>query len=211
MCLTHNRCRIDAGRRIRKDQPGSFGSACGLDPVRDIRSVQLTRGGGYGTRPVVLQRSIELYANVINGDDYDRDRYPERLFGGLLGAVFTNISGSVTPINARNVDLTRLAFAQCASFPCTASGGFQDRNRAVFRATYTVVPTTVPEPGYSLLVSILLMANRFRTARSAGLAPGSSFSTLPAQRTVAERFNLCSALDSWRRLDAQYTLRCYPR
>ena len=71
---------------------------------------------------------------------------------------FTNLSGTVTPINTRDVDLMRFAFAQCASFPCTASGGFQDRSPAVFTSTYTIAPAAVPEPGYSLLVPILLMA-----------------------------------------------------
>jgi hypothetical protein len=72
--------------------------------------------------------------------------------------MFTNLSGTVTPINTRNVDLMRFAFAHCASFPCTATGGFQDRSPAVFTSTYTIIPAAVPEPGYGLLVPILLMA-----------------------------------------------------
>ena len=72
---------------------------------------------------------------------------------------FTNLSGVVTPIDTRDVSLTRFAFAQCASFPCTASGGFQDRTPAVFTSTYTIAPAAaVPEPGYFLLVPIVLMA-----------------------------------------------------
>jgi hypothetical protein len=64
----------------------------------------------------------------------------------------------------------RFAFANCASFPCTATGGFQDRSPAVFTSTYTIAPATVPEPGYGLLVPIVLMAIFFRTAtRLAGL------------------------------------------
>ena len=74
---------------------------------------------------------------------------------------FTNLSGTVTPINTKDVDLTRFAFAQCASFPCTATGGFQDRSPAVFTSTYTIAPAAVPEPGYSLLITILLMAMVF--------------------------------------------------
>ena len=74
---------------------------------------------------------------------------------------FTNLSGTVTPINSKDVDLTRFAFAQCASFPCTATGGFQDRSPAVFTSTYTIAPAAVPEPGYSLLITILLMAMVF--------------------------------------------------
>ncbi len=75
---------------------------------------------------------------------------------------FTNLSGTVTPINTRDVDLMRFAFANCASFPCTASGGFQDRSPAVFTSTYTIAPVTVPEPGYGLLFPLLLMAIFFR-------------------------------------------------
>jgi hypothetical protein len=74
---------------------------------------------------------------------------------------FTNLSGTVTPINTRDVSLMRFAFAQCASFPCTASGGFEDRSPPVFRSTYTISPVAaaaVPEPAYSLLVPILLTA-----------------------------------------------------
>ena len=76
-------------------------------------------------------------------------------FSGLM---FTNLSGTVTPINTRDVNLSRFAFAQCASFPCTATGGFQDRSPAVFTSTYTIAPAAVPEPGYRLLFPILLMA-----------------------------------------------------
>jgi hypothetical protein len=75
---------------------------------------------------------------------------------------FTNLSGTVTPINTRDVDLMRFAFANCASFPCTASGGFQDRSPAVFTSTYTIAPVTIPEPGYGLLFPLLLMAIFFR-------------------------------------------------
>jgi len=74
---------------------------------------------------------------------------------------FTNLSGTVTPINTRDVSLMRFAFAQCASFPCTSGGGFQDRDPPVFRSTYTIAPVAaaaVPEPSYSLLVPILLTA-----------------------------------------------------
>lgn len=71
---------------------------------------------------------------------------------------FTNLAGVVTPINTRDVTLTRFAFAVCASFPCTARGGFQDRSPAVFTSTYTITPASVPEPGYGLLASMLLTA-----------------------------------------------------
>ena len=71
---------------------------------------------------------------------------------------FTNLSGRVTPIDTRDVDLTPFGFARCASFPCTASGGVQDRSPAVFSSTYTITPASVPEPGYALLIPTLLAA-----------------------------------------------------
>lgn len=76
---------------------------------------------------------------------------------------FTNLNGSVAAINTRNIDLTRSVFANCASFPCTASGGFQDRSPAVFTAAYTISPATtaVPEPSLILLVPILLTGMAF--------------------------------------------------
>jgi hypothetical protein len=70
---------------------------------------------------------------------------------------FTNLSGTTTPIDTRDVDLTGFAFARCASFPCTASGGVQDRNPAVFTSTYTIAPAVAPEPSFMLVVPILLM------------------------------------------------------
>jgi hypothetical protein len=76
--------------------------------------------------------------------------------------MFTNLSGAVTPIDTKDVDLTRFAFAPCASFPCTATGGFEDRSPPVFTSTYTIAPAAaVPEPGYSLLVPILFMTVAF--------------------------------------------------
>lgn len=75
---------------------------------------------------------------------------------------FTNLSGAVAPINTRDVSLMRFAFATCASFPCTASGGFEDRSPAVFSSTYTITPASIPEPGYALLFPVLLTAVAFR-------------------------------------------------
>jgi hypothetical protein len=75
------------------------------------------------------------------------------LFSGLT---FTNLSGSITPINTREVDLTGFSFAQCSSFPCTANGGIEDQSPAVFTSTYTISPVTTPEPSFTLLVPILL-------------------------------------------------------
>jgi hypothetical protein len=74
---------------------------------------------------------------------------------------FTNLSGSTTPIDNKDVDLTAFGFAKCASFPCTASGGFQDRSPAVFTSTYTIAPAAVPEPSFTLLVPILLIGMVF--------------------------------------------------
>jgi hypothetical protein len=84
------------------------------------------------------------------------------LFSGLT---FTNLSGTTTPIDTKDVDLTGFAFAQCASFPCTANGGLQDRSPAVFTSTYSISPVTTPEPSFTLFVPILLigmvLARRF--------------------------------------------------
>lgn len=78
---------------------------------------------------------------------------------------FTNLSGTVSPINTRDVSLTRFAFAVCASFPCTAAGGFQDRSPAVFTSTYTITPVTVPEPGFALAMPLLLAAGFYWARR----------------------------------------------
>jgi hypothetical protein len=69
---------------------------------------------------------------------------------------FTNLNGSPGPINTRDVSLSRTFLARCDSFPCAATGLFQDRSPAVFTAEYTITPATVPEPGYAVLVSVLL-------------------------------------------------------
>jgi hypothetical protein len=74
---------------------------------------------------------------------------------------FTNLSGTISPIDTKDVDLTGFSFARCASFPCTATGGFQDRSPAVFTSTYTIAPAAVPEPSFTLLVPILLIAMVF--------------------------------------------------
>jgi hypothetical protein len=75
---------------------------------------------------------------------------------------FTNLSGTIAPIDTKDVDLTGFSFARCASFPCTATGGFQDRSPAVFTSTYTIAPAAVPEPtSFALLVPILLIGMVF--------------------------------------------------
>jgi hypothetical protein len=71
---------------------------------------------------------------------------------------FTNPSGNTSPIDTKDVGLTGFAFAQCASFPCAATGGVEDRSPAVFTSTYTITPSTIPEPtSFILLVPILLI------------------------------------------------------
>jgi hypothetical protein len=71
---------------------------------------------------------------------------------------FTNLSGRTSPIDTKDVDLTGFDFAQCASFPCAATGGVQDRSPAVFTSTYTITPAAVPEPtSFTLLVPILVI------------------------------------------------------
>lgn len=62
------------------------------------------------------------------------------------GLTFTNLSGVTTPIDTKDVDITPYAFASCASFPCSASGLFQDQSPAVFSGTYTIAPAATPEP-----------------------------------------------------------------
>jgi hypothetical protein len=58
---------------------------------------------------------------------------------------FTNPSGNAF---TTNVNLLPQGAAQCASFPCTATGGFADNSPAAFSSTYTIAPavSAVPEP-----------------------------------------------------------------
>jgi len=99
--------------------------------------------------PTSLMATITIQSGTPSGYAVD--------FSPLM---FTNLSGTVTPINTRDVSLMRFAFAMCASFPCTAIGIFQDRSPAVFSSTYTIAPAAaaVPEPGYALLLPVLLTA-----------------------------------------------------
>ena len=83
-------------------------------------------------------------------------------FAVLFSALtFTNLSGNTSPIDTKDVDLSGFNFAKCASFPCTSSGGFQDRSPAVFNSTYTITPVVVPEPSFTWLVSTLLIGMLF--------------------------------------------------
>jgi hypothetical protein len=63
---------------------------------------------------------------------------------------FTNPSGNMF---TKNIDLMPAGAAQCASFPCTANGRFEDGNPAAFTAMYSV--TAAPEPNYGLLLPVL--------------------------------------------------------
>jgi hypothetical protein len=83
---------------------------------------------------------------------------------------FTNNSGSLSPIDTKDVDLMPFAFATCASFPCTSTGGVEDDGGLVFTSTYTIAPAVVPEPSYTFAAPILLAAIVFgrRFVRPAG-------------------------------------------
>ncbi len=87
---------------------------------------------------------------------------------GFSGVVFTNPSGNMFTLNN---DLMPRGAAQCGSFPCTATGGFQDNDPPAFTSTYTIAPAAaaVPEPAYGLLLPVLLacvvLARRVAAAR----------------------------------------------
>jgi hypothetical protein len=93
---------------------------------------------------------------------------------GFNDITFTNPSGNMFD---KNVDLRPNGMAQCASFPCTATGGFEDGFPAAFTATYAIAPVAaaVPEPGYGLLlVPILLLSFLLGRRVECGLVrPGS--------------------------------------
>ena len=77
---------------------------------------------------------------------------------GFDAIQFTNPSGNMF---TTNVNLITNGMAQCASFPCTATGGFADGSPASFTAAYQIAPAAaaVPEPGYGpLLLSVLLLS-----------------------------------------------------
>jgi hypothetical protein len=113
----------------------------------DTASAVLTFSDPSNYTPTSLTTTITILEGTPSGFAVD--------FSDLM---FTNLSGTVTPINTRDVLLMRFSFAVCTSFPCTAAGGFQDRSPAVFTSTYTIAPAAVPEPGYSLLLPVLLTA-----------------------------------------------------
>jgi len=108
--------------------------------------------------PVSLPATISIISGTPNGYAV--------LFSELI---FTNLSGKTSPINTKNVDLTAFDFAKCTSFPCTSSGGVEDRSPSVFNSTYTITPA--PEPSYTALVGILLGGVAFARRRVARLRP----------------------------------------
>jgi hypothetical protein len=86
------------------------------------------------------------------------DGTPSGFAVSFSNLTFTNLNGRTTPINTRDVSLSPFAFANCTSFPCTASGLFEDRSPAVFTAAYTISPVTAaPEPAYALLLPVVFM------------------------------------------------------
>jgi len=90
--------------------------------------------------------SLDATITIGSGITGDTVRFSDLIFTNPSGNMFT-----------RNVDLMVEGAAQCASFPCTATGGFEDGDPAAFRSTYTISPVAAPEPGYGLIVSFLLV------------------------------------------------------
>jgi hypothetical protein len=86
---------------------------------------------------------------------------------GFSGIAFTNPSGNMFNLNN---NLIPRGLAQCASFPCTATGGFQDNDPPAFTATYTVsrVPIASPEPAYGAVLALFFAGFVFvrRTSRA---------------------------------------------
>jgi hypothetical protein len=88
--------------------------------VGDTAPILLSFSDPSNYSPMSLMATITIESGTPGGFAVD--------FSDLI---FTDLSGTVTPINTRDVDLMRLAFANCESFPCTATGGFQDGCRAL--------------------------------------------------------------------------------
>jgi hypothetical protein len=90
--------------------------------------------------------SLTATITIGSGTTGDTVRFSDLIFTNPTGNSFT-----------KNVDLMVSGAAQCASFPCTATGGFEDGDPAAFRGTYTIEPAAVPEPGYGVLFPVLLV------------------------------------------------------
>lgn len=64
-----------------------------------------------------------------------------------------------------NINLAVAGAAQCTSYPCTATGRFEDGSPAAFVSTYSIAPAAVPEPNFGLVTPFLLAG--FTIARKA--------------------------------------------
>ena len=122
----------------------------------DTASVLLTFTDPQNYTPTSLTTTISLFSGTPSGTAVTFDALQ-----------FTNLSGTATPINTRDVSLTPFFFAVCNSFPCTATGLFQDRSPAVFNAEYRITPASapIPEPTYALLFPTVLAALTFARRR----------------------------------------------
>jgi hypothetical protein len=72
--------------------------------------------------------------------------------------VFYNPTGNTFD---KENDLSEDGLAQCASFPCTATGQFED-SQAFANGVYTIAPAATPEPRYGLLIPVLFAGFVFR-------------------------------------------------
>jgi hypothetical protein len=113
----------------------------------DTAPVVLTFSGPSDYSPTSLMATITIQTGTPSGFAV--------VFSPLM---FTNLSGSLTPINTLDVNLMPFAFARCASFPCTSTGGVDDDGGLVFSSTYTIAPAAVPEPSYAFGAPVLLAA-----------------------------------------------------
>jgi len=116
--------------------------------IGDSAPVTLTFSDPQNYSPTTLNTIVRITTGTPSG------------FAVIFDApiTFTYLNGSTLPINTRDVSLTPFAFAMCASFPCTSTGGIQDRSPAVFTSMYTISPAAVPEPTTVLLVPACLLA-----------------------------------------------------
>lgn len=123
---------------------------------------------GTFTLPDVVTAGITAPVTLTFSDPADYS--PTSLMGSIsIGSgtilaytVFFSVPEFMNP-SGNSFDLTNnlmpAGVAQCASFPCSATGRFQDNNPPAFTATYTIAPvaTATPEPGYGLLIPVALL------------------------------------------------------
>jgi len=143
--ITFNLSALHAGSTLS----GTF-TLNSTPSIGDTASATLTFSDPADYSPISLPVTITIQTGT--GNPYTV------LFSELI---FTNLSGNTTPINTKNIDLTGFGFAQCASFPCTATGQFQDRSPDVFNSTYTISPVAAPEPSSILLFGSFLAGGIF--------------------------------------------------